>query len=234
MLVEEIPRLNQNNGSTVYFLSLINLSARPSVKSQDASNGEEANRNSKSRSKVNYNLTDLLNAQTQVNYSNGTVHGGAYKSSQQLQLEKLIVKRFGELSKESPNSNFEIPKTFTYSSIHKSHSAADKKKMRLGNTPSTKRILAARRNLNSYFEEEKNLISINTILGVNFQFAEQNDSLLEGNSSKRRKVGERAFKPKVKLCCICGSNSEYSRCGTCGLYSCSVKCIRLHHELRCD
>lgn len=234
MLVEEIPRNTLSNGSTIYFLSLINLSARPSAKSHDAAGGDEANRNSKGRSKVNYNLTDLLNAQTQANYNASAINGGAYKSSQQLQLEKLLVKRFGELSKESPNSNFEIPKTFNYNSIHKNVLAADKKKVRLGNTPSTKRILAARRNLNSYFEEEKNLISINTILGVNFQFAEQNDGLLEGGPTKKRKTGERVFKPKVKLCCICGNNSEYSRCGLCGLYSCSVGCIRLHHELRCD
>ncbi|KAF3985129.1 hypothetical protein FT663_05306 [Candidozyma haemuli var. vulneris] len=234
MLVEEVPKSNEKNSSTIYFSSSINLSARPSAKHYDTGNGEDANRNSKSRPKVNYNLTDLLNAQTQANYSNGTITSGNFKSSQQLQLEKLIVKRLGELSKETPNANFEIPKTFGYNSIHKNLSAADKKKVRLGNTPSTKKILAARRNLNSYFEEEKNLISINTILGVNFSFAEQNDEVLQATSAKKRRVGERVFKPKAKLCCICGNLSGYSRCSNCGLYSCSVRCIRLHHESRCN
>lgn len=233
MLVEEVPKLADKNSSTIYFSSSINLSARPSAKQYDLTSGEEINRNSKNRPKVNYNLTDLLNAQTQANYSNGTITSGNFKSSQQLQLEKLIVRRLGELSKETPNPNFEIPKSFGYNSIHKNLTAADKKKVRLGNTPSTKKILAARRNLNSYFEEEKNLISINTVLGVNFLFAEQNDELL-GTSSKKRKVNERVFKPKAKLCCICGNKSNYSRCSGCGLYSCSVRCIRLHHELRCN
>lgn len=225
MLVEEVPKQTQASSSSVYFLSLVNLSARPFSK---AFEGDE-NRNSKNRPKVNYNLTDLLNAQTQVNYSNGSVNSGVFKLSQQMQLERLISKRLGDLSKETPNSNFEIPKSFGYTSIHKSLSGGDKKKIRLGNTPSTKRILAARRNLNSYFEEEKNLISINTILSVNYSFAEQQDF---GTDSKRRKT-ERRFKPKVKLCCICGGQSHYSRCASCGLYSCSVRCNRLHLELRC-
>lgn len=226
MLVEEVPKLGLKNTSTIYFLSLVSLLARPYFKNDS----EDANRASKNRPKVNYNLTDLLNAQTQANYNSGTVASGVFKSSQQMQLERLISKRLGDLSKETPASNFELPKTFGYTSIHKNVSAADKKKIRVGNTPSTKRILAARRNLNSYFEEEKNLISINTILGVNFSFAEQNENL--ENALKKRRI-ERLFKPKVKLCCICGSSSSYSRCESCGQYSCSVRCRRLHQELRC-
>lgn len=231
MLVEEVPKQNDKNSLTIYFLSLINLLARPAAKHYDSSAAEDANRNSKNRPKVNYNLTDLLNAQTQANYSNGTITSGNFKSLQQLQLEKLIVRRLGELSKETPNANFEIPKTFGYTSIHTGPSGG--KKVRLGNTPSTKKILAARRNLNSYFEEEKNLISINTILGVNFSFAEQNDELLQ-SSLKKRRVGERVVKPKAKICCICGTLLAYSRCSDCGLYSCSVRCIRVHHESRCN
>lgn len=211
MLVEEIPKKGTNNGSTIYFSSLVNLQARPTK-----ADGEERQ---KSRPKVNYNLTELLNAQTQVNYSNGTVSSTSFKSSQQMQLERLISKRLADLGKESPNPNFELPKTFAYTSVHKHTSAADKKKARLGNTPLTKRILAARRALASYYEEEKNLISINTILGVNYAFAEQNTGT--------------AVRPKVKLCCMCGLRSNYSRCGSCGLYSCSVRCLRHHHELRC-
>lgn len=223
MLVEEVPKTTLANSSTIYFSSLVNLSARPTSKNADG----EVNRGSSARPKVNYNLTDLFNAQTQVNQNNNLA-SGSYKSSHQVQLERLISKRLGDLSKESPNSNFELPKTFLYTSIHKQLSADEKKKVRIGNTPSTKRILAARRNLNSYYEEEKNLISINTILGVNFSFAEQSE-----DRPKRRKTGERVFKPRVKLCCVCGMNSNYSRCGSCGLYSCSVRCIRLHHESRC-
>lgn len=229
MLVEEIPKRINQNSQTIYFLSLVNLQARPSAKSDG--NGEDANRNNKSRAKVNYNLTDLLNAQTQANYSGGTITSGVYKSSQQIQLERFISKRLGEVSRETPNGNFELPKTFAYTSIHKHMSAADKKKIRLGNTPSTKRILAARRNLNSYMEEEKNLISINTILGVNYAFADQQ---LETSGDKKRQNRGANFKPKVKLCLMCGSRSNYSRCGDCGLYSCSVRCLRLHRELRCN
>lgn len=224
MLVEEIPKQTQSNGSSIYFSSLVNLSARPFSKAFD---GDE-NRTGKNRPKVNYNLTDLLNAQTQANYSNGSVSSGVFKLSQQMQLERLISKRLGDLGKETPNSNFELSKTFGYTSVHKTLSASDKKKVRLGNTPSTKRILAARRNLSSYFEEEKNLISINTILSVNYLFAEQHDM----RQAKKQKT-ERRFKPKVKLCCVCGGQSPYLRCGSCGLYSCSVRCNRLHLELRC-
>ncbi|OBA22578.1 hypothetical protein METBIDRAFT_38928 [Metschnikowia bicuspidata var. bicuspidata NRRL YB-4993] len=232
MLVEEVPKQGPTNSSTVYFSSLVNLQARSSAKSADAGARDDAShRNSKSRPKVNYNLTELLNAQTQANYSNGTVSSGVYKSSQQMQLEKIVSKRLAELGKETPNDNFELPKTFSYTSIHKHLSAADKKKLRLGNTPSTKKILAARRNLNSYFEEEKNLISINTILGVNFSFAEQRNDA--DSDAKRLKTTSGAYKPKLKLCCICGSCSNYSRCGNCGLYSCSVRCLGLHYELRC-
>lgn len=231
MLVEEVPKRGPTNASTIYFSSLVNLQARPLSKSADAGGRDEKNnRNSKSRPKVNYNLTELLNAQTQANYSNGSVSSGVYKSSHQMQLEKIVSKRLAELGKETPNANFELPKTFAYTSVHKHMSAADKKKLRLGNTPSTKKILAARRNLNSYFEEEKNLISINTILGVNFSFAEQRNDT--GSDAKRSKTGE-SFKPKLKLCSVCGYRSNYSRCGNCGLYSCSVRCLRLHHELRC-
>ncbi|KAF7999692.1 hypothetical protein HF325_005541 [Metschnikowia pulcherrima] len=230
MLVEEVPKRGPTNLSTIYFSSLVNLQARPLSKNADSGSREEANqRNSKSRPKVNYNLTELLNKQTQANYNNGSVSSGVYKSLHQLQLEKLISKRLSELGKETPNHNFELPKTFAYTSIHKHLSAADKKKLRLGNTPSTKKILAARRNLNLYFEEEKNLISINTILGVNFSFAEQRSDV---SDAKRAKTSD-TFKPKLKLCSVCGSLSNYSRCANCGLYSCSVRCLRLHHELRC-
>lgn len=227
MLVEEIPKTISTNSTTIYFLSLINLLARPSLRSTDGQPDE--GRNEKNRPKVNYNITDLLNAQTQVNYNSGTGNGGVFKSSHQMQLEKVITKRLSELSRESPNPSFELPKMFAYTSIHKNLSATDKKKIRHGNSLAAKKILAARRNFNSYLDEEKNWIWTNTIQGVHFLFAEQNWEL-----AKKRKTGEIVSKPKVRLCCVCGSSSPYSRCGSCGLYSCSVKCRRLHFELRCN
>lgn len=227
MLVEEIPKAISTNSTTIYFLSLVNLQARPTLKSLETQNDES--RGEKNRPKVNYNITDLLNAQTQVNYNSGTVNGGVFKSSHQMQLEKVITKRLSELSKESPNPNFELPKMFSYTSIHKTLSAADKKKIRQGNSLTAKKILAARRNFNSYLDEEKNWIWTNTIQGVHFLFAEQNWEL----AKKRKKLGESVTKPKVRLCSVCGSRSPYSRCGACGLYSCGVKCRRLHFELRC-
>lgn len=229
MLVEEIPKNINPNSTTVYFLSSVNLQARPTLKSVDAQT-DESGRSEKNRPKVNYNITDLLNAQTQVNYNSGTVNGGVFKSSHQMQLEKVITKRLSELSKESPNPSFELPKMFAYTSIHKTLSAADKKKIRLGNSLAAKKILAARRNFNSYLDEEKNWIWTNTIQGVHFSFAEQNWELA---TKKRKKQGETVLKPKVRLCSVCGSRSPYSRCGSCGLYSCNVKCRRLHFELRC-
>lgn len=96
MLVEEVPKQALKKQFYVYFLSLVSLLARPYFKNADS---EDANRNSKNRPKVNYNLTDLLNAQTQANYNSGTVASGVFKSSQQMQLERLISKRLGELSK---------------------------------------------------------------------------------------------------------------------------------------
>ncbi|GEQ70756.1 hypothetical protein JCM33374_g4435 [Metschnikowia sp. JCM 33374] len=110
MLVEEVPKRGPTNSSTIYFSSSVNLQARPSSKSADSSNRDEANRTSKSRPKVNYNLTELLNAQTHANYSNGSVSSGVYKSSHQMQLEKLLSKRLSELGKETPNANFELRK----------------------------------------------------------------------------------------------------------------------------
>ena len=41
--------------------------------------------------------------------------------------------------------------------------------------------MAARRNLNLYFEEERNLISVNTILGINYQFVDFTD--IDNNKS---------------------------------------------------
>lgn len=133
-----------------------------------------------------------------------------------------------ELNQESSTKGFELPKNFAYTSIHSSRDNRNSsQKSRQGNTPSTKRILAARRNLNLYYEEERNLISINTILSSNFQFIDVIDS-----RDVKNKIPERS-RPRVRLCCICGSKSNYSRCPLCGLYYCTVKCNKLHQELRC-
>lgn len=143
------------------------------------------------------------------------------KSAQQIQIERLLSKRILDLNKDS-NQPFDLPRGFEYKSMIKNDKA------RLGNTPTTKRILAARRNLNSYFEEERNLISINSILNLNYQFVD----FSQFENSKKRKI-DGVNKPKLRLCCVCGGMSSYSRCSSCGLYSCSVKCNRLHIESRC-
>lgn len=251
MLVEEVPKSAHSGNSTVYFSSLINLTARSSAFSrqnqaaydsiqssgQDQDDGNQSG-NKKSRGKVNYNLNDLMNAQTQnSSNSNNLGKNGPLKSTQQIQLEKIVSKRLLELNKETSHNFFELPKNFAYQSIHSNKNRQineNSKKSRLGNTPTTKKILAARRNLNSYFEEERNLMSVNTILSVNFQFIDQNES--DHNLKRKAKNDEfrsKPFKPRLKLCCICGLNSNYSRCVNCGLFSCSVQCNRLHQELRC-
>lgn len=235
MLVEEVPKTTLAQASTVYFTSLINLTARPSIRNQlpfDRATPDleepQAGRAGKSRPKVNYNLNDLMNAQTQTMET--PTSKGPLKSAHQVQLEKITAKRLTELTKET--APFELPKGFAYQSIHASNNSD--KKFRLGNTPSTKKILAARRNLNLYFEEERNLLSINLILQVNFQFV---DNTSERPKTKKKKTGltypRRAFKPRLRLCCICGDQSNYARCSLCGLFSCSVRCNRLHNELRC-
>ncbi|RCK59381.1 hypothetical protein Cantr_07059 [Candida viswanathii] len=200
MLVEEVPKSTNANTSTIYFSSSINLTARLLGKSNaggDATNGAT---NKKGRAKVNYNLNQLMNAQTQVNEP--TTKSGALKSTQQVQLERLVSKRLVDLTHETSTKGFELPKNFTYTSIHAKGSEKVSHKSRLGNTPTTKRILAARRNLNLYFEEERNLISINTILGLNYQFVDFTDV----DKNKRRKV-ER-IRPKVRLCCISGKPNK--------------------------
>ncbi|EMG48266.1 hypothetical protein G210_1183 [Candida maltosa Xu316] len=216
MLVEEVPKSTNANTSTVYFSSSINLTAR-SLGRSDAS-GESATSsgtNKKGRAKVNYNLNQLMNAQISTNEP---TNSGPSKSAQQVQLERLVSKRLVELNHETSTKGLELPKNFTYTSIHAT-SNGDKKfsqKSRLGNTPNTKRILAARRNLNSYFEEERNLMSVNTILGLNYQFV---DFTNVENKKKKRKV--EGIRPKIRLCCICGDKSNYSRCPSCGLFYCT-------------
>lgn len=207
MLVEEVPK-STANGSTVYFSSSINLSARPAFREEDG-------QPKKARAKVNYNLTDMMNAQIQAHANHD--RNAPLKLSEQLQLERVVNKRLVELNRELPA--FDLPKNFAYR-------MPGDTKTRLGNTPSTKRILAARRNLNSYFEEERNLISVNTILSVHYQFVDPQDT---DGKAKAARVAKR----RVRLCCVCGMTSPYSRCGDCGMYSCSVRCNRLHKELRC-
>lgn len=235
MLVEEVPKMAQTQSSTVYFSSLINLTARPSSRhltpfDRSTPDLEEAQsgRGGKSRPKVNYNLNDLMNAQTQTVETPASK--GPLKSAHQVQLEKIMTKRLTELTKDT--TPFELPKGYAYQSIHSN--SADKKLSRLGNTPSTKKILAARRNLSLYFEEERNLLSINLILQVNYQFV---DNTPEKPKMKKKKTGltypRRTFKLRLRLCCICGDQSNYSRCSLCGLFSCSVRCNRFHNELRC-
>ncbi|KAK6463382.1 hypothetical protein DFJ63DRAFT_312700 [Scheffersomyces coipomensis] len=225
MLVEEVPKSTNAKSSTIYFTSSINLSARSSH-FRNGGDDEEATANKKGRAKVNYNVNQLMNAQTQSNGSQPT--DGPLKSAQQIQLERIVSKRLNDLNKES--NSFEIPKNFSYNPIN---STADhNKKSRLGNTPSTKKILSARRNLNSYFEEERNLMSINTVLSLNYQFVDFSE--VETIRHKMRKTERnRTFRPRVRLCCICGTNSNYSRCHLCGLFYCSVRCNKYHQESRC-
>ncbi|KAG7193319.1 uncharacterized protein KQ657_000733 [Scheffersomyces spartinae] len=226
MLVEEIPKTSNANSNTIYFSSLINLLARPTSLRHSNLNstddGDGTSRGSKNRPKVNYNLTDLANK------SIGNDSGSGLKSQQLLQLEKLITKRLTELHKES-SVPFEIPKNLSFH-------GGGKAKARPGNTPTTKRIISARRNLNLYFEEEKDYLALNAILTRAYQFADPNDGATSQKVKKQKSMisTKRAFKPKLKLCCICGNKSDYTRCFKCGLFSCSVRCNKVHVQLRCN
>lgn len=218
MLVEEIPKSNVSS-STIYFSSSINLTARPWRKGGDSASGTSDEPANKPRPKVNYNVNQLMLAQTQAN---DVTTAASLKSNQQIQLERLVNKRIVELS--SPSTSFDLPKNFHYKSIHTSHHRKSINS-KLGNTPTTKKILSAKRNLNLYFEQERNLISVNTILNLNYQFIDFERS----GEAKANSI----IKPKLRLCCICGNVSNYTRCNLCGLFRCSVKCNTLHNELRC-
>lgn len=236
MLVEEIPKGSNSNSSTIYFSSSINLTARLIIPKEDATSQGDAPAvvNKKGRAKVNYNVTQLMNAQVQLNQETSLRGGsgaGPLKTTQQLQLERLVSKRLSELNQESSSKGFELPKNFTYNTIHSSSTHKKSHKSKLGNTPTTKRILSARRNLNLYFEEERNLMSVNTILALNYQFVDFADV---ERKSKKARIDSRIYRPKLRLCCICGSKSNYSRCRLCGLYFCCVKCNNLHQQLRCS
>lgn len=214
MFVEEVPKKSNANSSTIYFTSSINLTARPSRINHETDVQPVAK-----KAKINYNLNDLMTAQLQSNDSQQSA--GPLKSSQQITLERLTSKRLLELSKEGPVTNFELPKNY--------ESKNNNKKNKQGNTPGTKKILSAKRNLNSYFEEERNLVSINSILSLNYQYLDQYDYL----SSKKNKK-EKIFRPRIKLCCICSNVSNYARCHICGLFFCSIKCNRVHQDSRCN
>lgn len=205
MLVEEVPKTNPNS-LTVYFSLSINLTARPQRR---ALGDDDAPLSSTKRAKVNYNLTQLMQAQVQAREQTQA----QIKLAQQITIERLVLKRLTDLNKDS---SFDLPRTFE----------ADK---RVGNTPSTKKILTARRNLNLYFEEERNLMLVNTILNLCYQFVDFSD--LEKKSKKNSKPQMK--KLKVRLCCICGNSLDYLRCPRCGLYACTVKCLRLHTDSRC-
>jgi zinc finger HIT domain-containing protein 1 len=230
MLVEEVPK---GANPRVYFSSAVNLSAksRPYANQEPETAAESASRQGKNRPKVNYNLTYLMNAQTQVADSSA---GGSLKSAQQIQLERIISKRLVDLNREpASGAQFELPKNFAYHSAH--GGINPDKKARQGNTPTTKKILSARRNLNLYFEEERNVISINSILALNYQFVDAIDGISETDGVKRRKLRKTStLRPRLRLCCICGQNSSYARCTSCGLFLCSVRCNRVHQELRCN
>ncbi|KAI3403191.2 hypothetical protein KGF56_004080 [Candida oxycetoniae] len=206
MLVEDVPKSSNTNATTIYFSSSINLSARPTLGKRGAGDGGQSSTQKKNRTKVNYNLNQLFNAQTQTNQASKDT--GPLKSAQQIQLEKTVQKRLTELNQETVSKGFELPKNFHYTSIHSSGSGGgggaggflgDSQKSRLGNTPSTKRILAARRNLNSYYEEERNLMSINTILALNYQFVDFIDIDGGPKPGHKRKKLERS-RPKIRLC----------------------------------
>lgn len=235
MLVEEVPKSNGLKNATVYFTSSINLTPRlnnpRNALHQQSSSATgttpTGNEDKKGRAKVNYNVNSLMNNQLQIDTQS---LGGPLKTTQQIQLERVVSKRLNELNREGSAASFELPKNLIYNSIHSNE--AHKNSSRLGSTPNTKKILLARRNLNLYFEEERNIISINTILNLNYQFVDSIENGLD-EPRKKRKIQQKRIKPRLKLCCICGGSSGYARCYNCGLFYCSVVCNNLHNELRC-
>lgn len=225
MLIEEIPPKRNNNSSTIYFSSSINLSARPNPR-LNLGNNNENNQPKAKKAKINYNLNDLMNKQIQTN--DGQKANGPLKSTHQIALEKAATRRILDLSKEANNTNFELPKNFEY----RNRAGTGNKLSRQGSTPGTKKILSARRNLNSYFEEERNLVSINTILTISYHYLDQFDAYTNLNGSKEL-TQTKLFRPRIKLCCICSNISSYARCMNCGLFYCNIKCYKIHQESRC-
>lgn len=199
MLVEELAR---NADRSVYFTSSINVTSRK----QKASSGQENRR--KRPTPGTYNLSNIET----------NLHGTGL--TEDLQTTKNDLKRFQELDKENYNdTKIDLPKiglNFEYKrfpGFDRVQQGPKGGRLKTGANASTKKILASRKMLSNYLDEDERQASI--------QF-----NLVSKKQLKLLMV------PPKKLCSICGDNAP-SSCTRCLARICCVKCSRIHNESRC-
>ncbi|ANZ74091.1 BA75_00047T0 [Komagataella pastoris] len=182
--VSEIPRGSDPDS---YFSSIYKPATGTSRTTAGPSSG------AKRSSRVNYNFQSL----------EAQAHGNTVPTTQAE--EKASNKRFEELNRENYNdqAKIEIPKSGL-------EAFTKHRRLKPGETASTKRILASRKTLVNYVEEvDPQLMKIFKATTV---------------PSNRRHL--------KKLCSICGNNAP-ATCVKCGARFCSVSCGRTHEETRC-
>ncbi|CCH43039.1 Vacuolar protein sorting-associated protein [Wickerhamomyces ciferrii] len=205
-LVEEInPRIDRDS----YFTSSINL---PS-KSKHRPTSEDF-RPRKRLAPGTYNLATI----------ESNLHGTGL--TEDLVETKNSLKRFEELDKENYNdtAKIELPKNgmnfeytkFEANQLNSEHLKFGPKggKLKQGSTTQIKKILASRKTLTNYLDED-----------------DKTTSILFNLVSKKKNL--QFLVPNKKLCSICGDNSPGS-CVRCNSRVCSVKCSTVHNETRCS
>lgn len=214
--VEEIPRGSDPN---VYFSSNINLKASKSGYS--SSNTDQSRKRMATGA---YNLSQLeANAHDSSINENLLEVRKSMKRFQEIDREnyvdqhsKLDLPRSG-LNVDFKNFNSEDYPIFdliNYSNnINKNKNSS--RRVKQGQTPATKKILASRKTINNYMD----------------------DDIVHAKIIKEGKIYPKMDAthalPGKKLCSICGSDSP-NRCVRCGTRYCGVKCLTIHKETRCS
>ncbi|CAM9015274.1 hypothetical protein WICANDRAFT_76486 [Wickerhamomyces anomalus NRRL Y-366-8] len=206
-LVEEITNKYDRDS---YFTSSINLPSKSKHKSTS-----QDNRPRKRLAPGTYNLATI----------ESNLHGTGL--TEDLAEQKNSMKRFDELDKENYNesSRIELPKTgllFEYNRFESNSTVLQNEKklgpkggrLKQGNTAQVKKILASRKQLSNYLDED-----------------DKNASILFNVVSKKKNL--QFIVPNKKLCSICGDNAPGS-CVRCNSRVCSVKCSTVHNETRCS
>lgn len=236
-LVEEIAKGSDPN---VYFSSSINLKASSSKRSMYSSSNSTLSRKRLAAgayniSQLQANVTDsqineyLIESKKSVkrlqqldrenhadsgaNGSGGTGSSGGGTSSAPGNKIELPKSGYNVDFKGFSSSDYPIFDLVSYSqSINKNINARTYK---VGKTVHTRKILASRKTLNNYYDEDVH--STNIIKGEKYYSVIDDDH---------------ALIPGKKLCSICGSNAV-NVCVKCGSRFCGLACSTVHKETRC-
>lgn len=227
VLVEEVPK-NAPSGSTnlVYFSSAYNLPPRSQafdyIGGQNFDN-EDKNKKQKRAKSVNYNISALIAKAHQQNSDDedDIGYGDQVLTTKQMGQERASNKRFQELDRENFNETTAKGKLDSlrggiWDGIQNITVTHDGKKVKVGLTANTRRILGSRKNVSNYLDEaDDRFHKVLKSLEVPFDYSNQ-----------------ARYKWK-KLCTICGDNAP-SSCTKCGARYCSAKCGLTHDETRCS